>query len=98
MKMRDHLQQRLKAKSSGLASGSSACDSSTTGSRSSSSKSNVDDYAELDYLVSYIEGSKNNGKAVIQSNPKKAAKKARQKAKKVVFFISWKRTCYKHTF
>ena len=80
--MREHLQQRLKAKSSGLTSGSSACDSST-GSRSSSSKSNIDGYADVDDLLDYIEGGKSKGKAVTQPNPKKAAKKARQKAKKV---------------
>lgn len=88
-KMREHLQQRLRAKSAGMSS-SSACDSST-GSRSSSSKSavdsNINGYAELDYLVSYIEGKKSNDKAPVQPNPKRAAKRARQKAKKVCWHI-----------
>ncbi len=75
--MREHLQQRLKAKNN---LSHSACDSST-GSRSSSSNCNIDGYAELDYLVKYIEGHKTPQR--IGPNPKRAAKKARQKEKKV---------------
>lgn len=77
LKMREHLQQRLKAKNLSH----SACDSST-GSRSSSSNCNIDGYAELDYLVKYIEGHKAPPK-IGPHNPKRAAKKARQKEKKV---------------
>ncbi|KAK4007947.1 hypothetical protein OUZ56_013107 [Daphnia magna] len=77
LKMREHLQQRLKAKNLTH----SACDSST-GSRSSSSNCNIDGYAELDYLVKYIEGHKAPQK-IGPHNPKRAAKKARQKEKKL---------------
>ncbi|EFX75642.1 hypothetical protein DAPPUDRAFT_107725 [Daphnia pulex] len=77
LKMREHLQQRLKAKNLSH----SACDSST-GSRSSSSNCNIDGYAELDCLVKYIEGHKAPQK-IGPHNPKRAAKKARQKEKKL---------------
>lgn len=76
--MREHLQQRLKAKNNVP---NSACDSST-GSRSSSSHCNIDAYAELDYLVKYIEGHDDPPKGGVP-NPKRAAKKARQKERKV---------------
>lgn len=77
--MREHLQQRLKAKNN---QSNSAYDSST-GSRSSSSNCNIDGYAELDYLVKYIEGHK-TPQRIGPPNPKRAAKKARQKEKKVL--------------
>lgn len=77
-KMKEHLQQRLKVKSNHP---NSNCTSSV-GSRSSSSTCNVDSSAEVDYLVRYIEGREDNTKGNAP-NPKKAAKKARQKKKKV---------------
>lgn len=82
--MREHLQQRLKAKNNLC---NSACDS-PSGSRSSSSNCNIDGYAELDYLVQYIEGH-NTPQRVGQPNPKRAAKKARQKEKKVGAFQTY---------
>lgn len=74
--MREHLQQRLKAKST---VSNSDCDST----RSSSSKSAIDGYAEVDYLVEYIEGPQKTTSKKVVPNPKKAAKKARQKERKV---------------
>lgn len=75
--MREHLQQRLKSKNN---HSNSTC-ASSGGSRSSSSTCNVDS-EEVDYLVRFIEGSENKSKGNAP-NPKKAAKKARQKEKKV---------------
>merc|ERR1712071_380174 len=75
MKMREHLQQRLKAKTDG-----SNCVSPSS-SRSGSIKNNLDGKSELDSLVNFIEGHQCPQTGPV--NPKKAAKKARQKQRKL---------------
>ena len=79
MKMREHLQQRLKAKTDG-----SNCVSPSS-SRSGSIKNNLDGKSELDSLVNFIEGHQCPQTGPV--NPKKAAKKARQKQRKVFCLV-----------
>ena len=83
-RMREHLQLRLKEKHSHSHGSISSQDSSTSSGKISGASA-LNGTEGIDDLVEYINGSQAG--RTPPSNPKKAAKKARQKQRKVATFI-----------